>query len=197
MKKYPGSRYNAVVYARLAPAYLAVAQEDKMFAAGEKALELNPDNVDILALMGMLLPRRAGTLDADQKLQKAEKYSKRTIELLAAMQKPDGLTEEEFNAAKNQKLSMAHSGLGLTYLQRQRYVDSVAELEQATKLVKEAEPTDFYLLGVAYQKAQRFSDAATAFGKCGEAQWGWQDRCKKGAEDSKKLAATQPQPPKP
>jgi len=197
LKKYPGSRYNAVVYARLAPAYLAVAQEDKMFAAGEKALELNPDNVDILALMGMLLPRRAGTLDADQKLQKAEKYSKRTIELLAAMQKPDGLTEEEFNAAKNQKLSMAHSGLGLTYLQRQRYGDSVAELEQATKLVKEAEPTDFYLLGVAYQKAQRFSDAATAFGKCGEAQWGWQDRCKKGAEDSKKLAATQPQPPKP
>ena len=168
-----------------------------MFAAGEKALELNSDNVDILALMGMLLPRRAGTLDADQKLQKAEKYSKRALELLAAMQKPDGLTEEEFNAAKNQKLSMAHSGLGLTYLQRQRYSDSVAELEQATKLVKEAEPTDFYLLGVAYQKAQRFSDAATAFGKCGEAQWGWQDRCKKGAEDSKKLAATQPQPPKP
>src|SRR2546422_6228976 len=123
LKKYPGSRYNAVVYARLAPAYLAVAQEDKMFAAGEKALELNPDNVDILALMGMLLPRRAGTLDADQKLQKAEKYSKRTIELLAAMQKPDGVTEEEFNAAKNQKLSIAHSGLGLTYLQRQRYGD--------------------------------------------------------------------------
>lgn len=197
LKKYPSSRYNTVVYARLTTAYLAAGQEDKMFAAGEKALELNSDNVDILALMGMLLPRRAGTLDADQKLQKAEKYSKRAIELVTAMQKPEGMTDEQFSDAKNQKLSMAHSGLGLTYLQRQRYGDSVAELEQATKLVKEPEPTDFYLLGVAYQKTQRFSDAATAFGKCGEAQWGWQDRCKKGAEDSKRLAATQPQPPKP
>lgn len=196
LKKYPSSRYSAVVYARLTTAYLKTEQEDKMFAAGEKVLELQPDNVDILALMGMLLPRRTGTLDAEQKLQRAEKYSKRAIEVLNAMQKPEGMTDEQFSDAKNQKLSMSHSGLGLTYLQRQRYVDSVAEMEQATKLAKEPEPTDLFLLGVAYQKIQRFNDAATAFGKCGETQWGWQERCKKGAEESKRLAATQPQPPK-
>ena len=195
LKKYPTSRYAAMIYARLTTAYLSAGQEDKMFAAGEKALELHPENVDVLALMGMLLPRRVGTLDAEQKLQKAEKYSKRAVELLTTMQTPAGMSEEDFKAAKSQKLSMAHSGLGLTYYQRQRFADSVVEFEQATTLIPNPEPTDVYLLGLAYQQTKRFNDAATAFGRCGETQWGWQERCKKSAEEAKRLAATQPQPP--
>lgn len=199
LKTYPTSRYNESVYSRLANAYLATEQEDKLFAAGEKALELNADNVDVLALLAWVLPRRVGDnqLDREQKLQKTERYSKRAMELLQAMTKPVALTEEQFQQARNEKLSMCHSGLGLVFFHRQKYPESVTEFEQATKLATAAEPTDFYLLGLAYLQTKQFTEAAGAFGRCGDMQWVWQDRCKQSMDQAQKQAAAQPAPPKP
>lgn len=202
LKKFPESRYRETVYARLAEAYRAQGNEEKMFAAGEKALELNADNVAVLSLMAWALPRRITPrdLDAEQKLQKAEKYSKHAIELMANMQKPENLPEEDFTKAKNEALSMCHSGLGLIYVRRERYTDSVAELEQATRLVPNPEPAEFYLLGLAYRGARRFADAVTAFTRCSEAAGlpqELQDLCKQELERSKKIAAAQPAAPKP
>jgi len=198
LKKFPESRYRESVYSRLAQAYLGTSQLDKMLVAGEKALELNPDDVDVLAVVsfGMLRRFNKDDLDAEQKLEKAERYAKRGITVLSAMQKPEGLAEEDFQRAKNEKLSMCNSGLGLAYLHRQRYVDSIAAFEQATTLTASADPTDLYLLAILYEATRRYADAATTFAKCGEPQWAWQDRCKQGAEKNKKLAIIQGAPPK-
>ena len=75
LKKFPDSRYREGVYSKLASAYMMAQQADKMYAAAEKALQMNADNVDMLALMAMTMPRgvRSTDLDAEQKLQKAEK----------------------------------------------------------------------------------------------------------------------------
>jgi tetratricopeptide (TPR) repeat protein len=196
LKKFAESRYRESVYSKLANAYFQLQDLDKASVAGEKALELNPENVDVLALMVYLLPRaiKGGDLDADQKLRKTEEFSKRATELLEAMAKPEGLTEDDFTKAKNEKLSMCHSGLGLAYLHQQRWKDSITELEQATKLAVSPDATDYYLLALAYQQTGRFTDAAGAFGKCGEMQWAWQDRCKQGVEQARRLAAAQPKP---
>lgn len=198
LKKFPESRYREGVYARLTAAYLSIGQEDRMFAAGEKTLEIDPNNVDVLSLMALVMPRRVNpnSLDADQKLQKSEKYSKQAIALLAAMPKPAALSDADFAKAKNEKLSMCHSGLGFVYYQRQRYPDSATELEQATQLAAVPDPADFYVLGLAYQQTKRFGDAATAFGHCGEASGPLQPRCKLSMEQAKKLAALEPAPPK-
>ena len=199
LKKFPESRYRDSVYSTLLSAYVWVQQPDKVLATGEKALQLNPDNLTVLATMGRVLPRltRSADLDAEQKLEKAEKYSKHAIELLGNIQKPDNLTEEDFTKAKNEMLAMCHSGLGFTYIHRQRYPDSVTALEQATTLIPDADPSDFFLLGVAYQETKRFSDAVKAFGRCSEETWALQERCKQSMEQAKKLAAAQPAAPKP
>src|SRR5882757_6939010 len=55
--KFPQSHYLMGVYSQLTTAYFAIGQEDKMFVAGTKAIELNPDNVDVLALLAMAMPR--------------------------------------------------------------------------------------------------------------------------------------------
>ncbi len=199
LKKFPDSRYTSGVYARLTSAYLSLGQEDKMFAAGDKALELDPSNVDVLAMLALVLPRRVtpGSLDADQKLQKSENYSKKAIALLAELLKPADWTDEVFLKAKNEKLSMCHSGLGVVYFHRQKYADSANELEQATKLASAPDPVDFFVLGLAYENAQRFSEAGTAFGHCGEIPGPLQDRCKKAGDEAKQLALRQPSAPKP
>ncbi len=197
LKKFPESHYRESVYSQLATAYLSAGQEDKMFAAGEKALELNPKDVDVLSLMAWVMPRRTGanTLDADQKLNRSENYSKQAMELLVAMQKPPGMTDEDFTKAKNEKLSMCHSGLGVVLFQRGKYADAAAELEQATKLAVTPDPTDYYVLGLVYMNSKHYADAAGAFGRC-TTSGPLQERCKQQVESAKKLAVTQLSAPK-
>lgn len=199
IKKYPESRYRGIIYSRLVTAYLSMEQVDKMYIAGEKALELNPDNVDVLSRVAFAVPRRLNPsdLDREQKLQKCEKYAKHAIELLTAMPKPEALDEASFIKAKNGNLSMAHGGLAVVYFHRQRYMESAGELEQAIQLSTTPDPADYYILGLAYQQAKRSADAATAFGHCGEMAGPLQAECKKNQDVAKKQAATQLVPPKP
>lgn len=194
LTKYPDSRYRESVYARLVNAYLSLGDVDRLFVAGEKALELNPDNVDVLSVVAYAVPRRINTseLDAPRKLQRVEQYSKHAIEVLNTLAKPEGLTEEDFTRAKNDKLSMAHSGLAMVNYHKQDFAGMAAELEQATTLATSPDPSDFYLLGISYQQVRRFADAATAFGKCAEVPWAYQEQCKQNKEQSEKQAALQP-----
>ena len=70
LAKYPMSIYAGAVYSELASAYLNTNQPDKMVTAGTKAVEINPDNVDVLPLLAWAIPRRitAQTPDAAQQL---------------------------------------------------------------------------------------------------------------------------------
>ncbi len=199
LKKYPETRYAGGVYARLTTAYLSTGQEDKVFAAGDKALEFNPDNVDVLALLAMVLPRRVDmrSLDAQQKLQKAETYAQRVMAVLSTLPKPEGLSEEDFTRAKNDKLALAHGGLGFINFQRQKFAESAAELEQAVKLASSPDPVDYYVLGLAGLNSRRYADAIAAFGHCAEVSGAMQDRCKKAGEEAKKVAAAHPSAPAP
>lgn len=196
LTKYPESRYRGTVYSRLVGSYLAIGDVDKLFVTGEKALEINPDNVDVLSIIAYAVPRRIDTsdLDGQRKLTKVEEYSKRCVDVLNALVKPEGMTEEEFVSAKNEKLSMAHSGLALVSYHRADFAAMASELEQATQLSSSPDPTDFYLLGIAYQRTSRFSDAVTAFGRCAATPWQLQDDCKKSKEQAEKQASIQPKP---
>lgn len=199
LKKYPDSATQETVYWRLTTAYQATGQDGKMFVAGEKVLAINPNNVDALSLMAWAMPRRIrpGDLDADQKLQKAESYAKHAIELLATVQKPPDVTDEQFAQAKNEELVSCHSGMGLVDYYRQQYPQMAKELEQATQLTPNPDPVDLYLLAVAYDETKRYAEAVTAFTHCAQMPGPMQDRCKTGLEQAKKLAASQPAPAKP
>jgi len=192
--KYPESRYRESVYTRLTNVYLSLGDVKKLAAAGGKALEINPDNVDVLSVMAYALPRdiRPSELDAPQRLKKVEEYSTHAIELLNQMVKPEPLSEEDFTRAKNEKLSMAYSGLGLVQFRRADYTGMAESMELATTLTATPDPSDFYLLGISYQQLRRFSDAATTFGKCAAMDWQNQDACKQSRAEAEKQAALQP-----
>jgi len=189
--KFPMSHYLGQVYAGLCNAYSGVGQEDKMFAAGQKALEINPDNVDILSLLAMAIPRRVrgNTPDAAQQMQKAEEYGHHAVELIPNIPKPPDLDDATFEKTKNDKLSMAHSGLGLIDLNRQKFEDARTELMLAVQLASSPDPVDYFLLGNADSKASYYNDAAAAFDKC--ATTGpLMAQCKSGEETAKKDATT-------
>jgi tetratricopeptide (TPR) repeat protein len=166
--KFPMSRYVPGVYGMLTTAYYTTGNTDKMFAAGAKALELNPDNVDVLALLAMAIPRRvkSNTPDGPQQLQKAETYAHHAIELIPSLTKPDTVDDATFEKAKNDKLALCHSGLGLLDIDNKKYDDARAELTQAVQLASSPDPVDYYLLGNADDQASFLNGAIAAYDKC-------------------------------
>jgi tetratricopeptide (TPR) repeat protein len=198
--KYPQSRYLAPVYSGLVKLYLAENEIQKMQDAGEKDVALAPNDVQTLAILGQTLPRawNANMPNAAQQLDKAEKFSKSAIELIPTIPKPEGMTDAQFDLAKNQTLAMAHSGLGLVYFRRGKYDDAIPEFETSTKVDPnpEADPVTFYVLAISDEKTSHFDAAVTAFNKCAAVPGSLQPTCKSGADEAKKLGATQLSAPK-
>lgn len=191
VKKYPSGPYAESVYAGLVQAYYMKQDWQKFYAAADKALGMNPENVDVLVTVGWVIPHiyNPNDPDASKKLDKAEDYETRAIKGLASLQKPANLTDEQFQAEKTQKLAEAHSGLGLVYFRRKDFAKAASELKMATEGVPNPDPTDYFALGAALQNTKRYSEAADAFDKCAQIPGSLEDRCKQQAEAAKKLGA--------
>jgi tetratricopeptide (TPR) repeat protein len=200
LQKYPQSHYRPEVYNWLVKGYLSTGQVDKMESAGDKELELNANDPQTLAIVGSTLPRAMpqGMSDADKlkRLDKAEQYNKKALDLLPGYPKPDNLTDDQFAAAKNQISAMAYGGLGLVAFRRGKYAEAIPNLEQSAKLDSNPDPVNYFLLGVSNEKASHFDDAVAAFTKCAAIPSGLQANCKSGIDEAKKLASTQMSAPK-
>jgi tetratricopeptide (TPR) repeat protein len=191
LEKYPKSIFAEAVEAGLANTYFAEEDWKDFYAAADKALAIKPDDVDILASVGWVIPHFYNPHDdnAVEQLNKAETCEKHAIEVMAAMPKPASLTDAQFAAAKAQKASQAHSALGLVYFRREDYANSVTELQQAMQNNANPDQTDLFVLGMDLQNLDKFADAADVFGRCGQLAGNLQDRCKQNAEMAKKQVA--------
>ena len=198
LQKYQQSRYLPVVYSTLTMIYYSTGQIQKMTAAGTKAVELTPNDVQILAILGQTLPRKLSKdpAEAGKQLALAEQYSRRAVEVTPTLPKPANLSDEQFATAKSVVLAMAHGGLGLVHFHRQKYSEAIPELEQSVKMDPQPDPVNYFLLGIANEKTAHFDDAVAAFTKCAAVPNQLQASCKSGVEEAKKLAATQLSAPK-
>jgi tetratricopeptide (TPR) repeat protein len=187
LQKYPGSRYEESVMNQAVSAYYAKQDWNNLYATADKAVAKDPDDIDVLTVVGWVIPHlyNHDDPDAEKKLDKAESYEKHAIEVIPTLPKPDNLTDQQFADAKAGKLSQAHSGLGLVYFRLQDFPNSVKELQLATSGGGMPDPTDFYALGAGLMQLNRNSEASDAFSKCAEIPGGLQDRCKQMAAQAK------------
>lgn len=198
IQKYPSSQYDESVYSRLTEAYFSKQQLDKMYATADKALLANPDDVNVLVLIGWVIPHNydPNDMEADRRLDKAEGYEKHALTLIPTMTKPGPMTDDQFAKAKASATSQAHSGLGLIYFRRQDFANSISELQQSEQLTTSPDPTDFFVMGFEYSQLKKYTEAAAAFDKCASIPSALADRCKQSAADAKKQAASAPAAPK-
>ena len=188
--KYPTSKYDEAVYARMTQAYFAKQDYAKMYESGDKALALNPDDVSVLVRLGWVTPHNSdpNDMDAERKLQKAEEELKHALDVMNTMPKPANMTDDAFTKAKADAADQAHSGLGLVYFREGKYDDSVSEFQKSTSDPNAGatkDPTDYYVMGVDLQKLKKNSDAADAFNKCAAIAGPLQARCKQSADQAK------------
>jgi len=198
LQKYPQSRYRPEIYSLLLRGYSSLGQIDKMETVGDKEIDLNPNDAQALAIMGSTLPRvmNASTVEPQKRLEKAEQYSKRALEILPTLVKPAELSDADFLKAKDQTAALAYSGLGLVAVRRSKFAEAIPNFEQAVKLDPTPDPVNYYLLGIANEKTSHFEDAANAFTKCAAVPGGLQATCKSGADEAKKMGTTQLSAPK-
>jgi len=194
VQKYPQSKYDSPVYDRLTQNYLAKQEPDKMYAAADKALAINKDDVTVLVIVGWTIPHvyDPNDINSERLLNKAEDYEKHALEVLDKLPKPANLTDDQFAKAKQLALSQAHSGLGLVYFRRQDFANSITELQLGEKLAATPDPTDFYVMGIELDQLKRYPEAADAYQKCAQLPGGLAGSCKQKAEQSKKQAAAAP-----
>ncbi len=188
LKKYPKSPYAEAVNVGMANAYYAKQDWTNFYATADSALALKPDDVDVLTLVGWVIPHffDPSGADADKQLGKAETYEKHALDVLAKMPKPSGMSDSQFSAAKAQRQVQARSALGLIYFRRQDFDDSAKELQQSTQDNPSPDQTDLFVLGLDLQSMDRYRDAADAFDRCSQIPGSLRDRCIQDAELVKK-----------
>jgi tetratricopeptide (TPR) repeat protein len=197
LKRFPKSLLAEQVDAGLMDIYRTQADWKDEYAYADQALALNPKDVDVLATVGWTIPHVMSPNDPDaaDELDKAEKYAKQALEILAAMPKPSDMSEAQFAGAKSKRVSQAHNALGLVYFRRNNYDDSVKELRESLKGNPFQDQTAFYVLGVDCMKLNRFGEAADAFTGCSQLAGPLQAPCKQQAAAANDAKAGTPKTP--
>lgn len=188
LQKYPKSPLDEGIEVGLTNAYYAKQDWNDFYATADKALALNPDEVDILTNVGWVIPHEydPNAANAAPQLDKAETYERHALDVLSNMPKPKGTSDAQFAAMKLQKQQEAHSALGLVYFRRGDYASSVNELQQSTQSTASPDQTDLYVLGVDLQNMKRSADAAAAFQQCAKIAGPLQSQCQQGAAQGKR-----------
>lgn len=193
IQTYPDSRYRPEVVSWLASAYMRKGEVDKLQTEGDKELAIAQKNPLSLAALGSNLARavNANTPDLAKHLEQAETFCKKSLEILAATQKPEGVSEEKFTEAKNETSALAYSGLGTVAFRRGKYADAVSNLQQAVKLSPK-DPVDFYVLGKSEEAQTNYSEALAAYTHCAAMPGGMQAPCQSSAQEMKTHGAILP-----
>jgi len=192
--KYPNSRNRPEAVGWLATAYLTKGQLDKLAAEGDKEMALNPPNPASLAVIGSNLSRAVtpSTPNAQQHLDQAEQFCKKSLETLATAQKPNDVPEERFKSAKDSASAVAYSGLGTVAFRRAKYPDAITDLDQSIKFGGGNDPVNYYLLGKANEVTNNFDQALAAYTKCAATPGGMQAACQAGVTEVKAHGAALP-----
>jgi tetratricopeptide (TPR) repeat protein len=190
INKYPNSLWVELAYQELAQTYYSKQDLNDFYKYANKGLAQFPDDVTLLALNGWVIPRAFTPTDpdAEKRLDAAESSEKHALIVLGSMQKPTGMTDQQFTEFKTGETAVAHSGLGLVYFRREQYDESAKELQLAIPGEAKPDQTDIFILGADLENLSQYKDAADAFNRCAQMAGSMQDRCKQLATDAMKRA---------
>ncbi|HEV2715626.1 MAG TPA: hypothetical protein VGU64_10210 [Terriglobales bacterium] len=145
LTQYPNSVVKEDALEALMGAYQKANNAAKMADTANRLLAANPDNVRALALLAV-------TERAAQKWTDAFQHATRGLQAVPKMQKPDGVSDPDFQKQKDQLTAALNSIAGFSALQLKDYANAQKYLHASV----EANPNnleDVYPLALAYLSA--------------------------------------------
>ena len=151
--KYPKSDFVGNAYVAEMQTYVQLSQSNEAIAAAKKALTADPNNLDALSYLSFTFPYTFKPTDsnASAELSAAGQNAQHGLEVLQNLQKPAGVSQEQFEAYVKPKTKRAvfNIAAGFVALQQKNYNQAIKSLEAATQ----DEPNNvlvYSLLGQAY-----------------------------------------------
>jgi tetratricopeptide (TPR) repeat protein len=155
VKAFPDTPNMNQVSVQYFAAYQLAGDSAKMFEYGQKAVAADPKNVSTLNLVA-----DGFATSNPPHLDQAAEYAQKALDLATAMQKPEGMTDDQFKASHDVALGLAHSTLGYVAMQKgaktHHMADAITELKTASDLLDSNPPLQaraLYFLGYSYELA--------------------------------------------
>jgi len=151
LQKYPNSIVKADVLVKLMGAYAQSNDVPKAVDAGQKVLQVDPDNLDALAFLSFVFPFtfKGTDSDATAKLTRAESDARHGLEVLQKVQKPANVKDEDFKQFVVTKRALFNSTIGFAALQSKDYPKAITALKAAAA-DNQNDVYTIYRLGLAY-----------------------------------------------
>jgi tetratricopeptide (TPR) repeat protein len=162
------SQYSQSMLLGMAYQYQMLAYEQKsdfqgLLSAGEKALKLQPDNVNTLLTLANAIPNAlAGRPDSADLLTRAQEYAHRALRGIDQMRIPLTMPLERWESSKAEMVSRAHEAFGQVAMKRNQLPLAVSEFEMAARGNPKPRGSQFYRLGAAYAAIGNNNGAVTA-----------------------------------
>jgi VWFA-related protein len=186
-ESFPRSQFEEGVDTSLTFLYFNKQDWSSFYAKADRVIAINPKSTAVLELVGWVIARHYKSTDpnAAKQLEKAEKYEKSALAVVATMKKPKQVTPKEFEDSQTSLAWRAHSALGAIYFRRKDYADSAKEMQLAVKQeAPEPDSGDLYVLGVDFENLNRASDATDLFSQCSQITGDMQETCRKAYESA-------------
>ena len=137
IQKYPKSDFLANAYVAEMQTYVQMNQTDQATAAAKKALSADSDNLYALSYLSFTFPYTFKSTDANAsaELSQAKQHAQHGLDVLQNLQKPDGVSEQQFEASVKPKTKRAvfNIALGFVAVQQKDYNQAIKYLEAAAQ----------------------------------------------------------------
>jgi len=157
---FPDSPYAPQALGVAATSYQQAQNAPKMLEVANGLLAKDPNNIGMLLLLSDYYSEKGEQLD------KAETSAKKAINLLGAAQKPEGVTDEQWQQQVSLQKGLALSALGQVNIQKKDNATAVDNFKTAAPLLKQDANSygrNQYRLGFALLNLKRNAEAKDAF----------------------------------
>jgi tetratricopeptide (TPR) repeat protein len=159
----PQSQYLAQTVPVLFLAYRQTGANDKALALAEKTLATDQSDED------MLLAVADNCMQNKKEPEKVHAYSAKIVEVMNAKQKPDGVSDADWQNRKKSVTGIAHYMSGKLYYTENKFADTDRELRAALPLIHDnaqLKPEVLFYLAMANYKLEKAQESANFNKQC-------------------------------
>lgn len=156
INQYPNSVMKVDALELLMRTYQQTGDVAKTMETANRVLQADPKNVTALALLSYLNRMKAQSEQAPQSTQdldQAAQFGERGLQALQTYQKPENMSDLDFQKLKDQLAGIFNASVGLNALQKSDYAKAQQALGSAVAALPANDPTAFslvYPLALAY-----------------------------------------------
>jgi len=166
VSSFPQSEFLGVILQYKMFACARIQDFDCLVASGERALQVQPDNLNVLLTLASAIPDAAD--GRAELLTNAHGFAQRALERVGTIHIPHEISLERWRTLRGETEAQAHEALGKIAAKQGKLETAIAEFEIAAFKTPSPQGSQFLLLGTTYVSAGKTTEARSALRRAAE-----------------------------